>query len=249
MRRRALVFAPLLSLLFAFSSCDTLQQVATQGGLPGTSGTPTATEVNAGLKQALQLGIQDGVKQVSAVNGFFGDAMIKILFPPEARKVESTLRNLGLNKLCDDVILSLNRAAENAAKEATPIFTTALSQMSFNDVMNILLGADTAATSYFRRATTAQLQAKFKPVIAQSLSQVGATRYWSDLMGQYNRIPLVKPVNPDLSAYVTDRAIDGLFTMIAQKEVSIRSRLGARSTPLLKKVFGYAEAQQAGAAR
>lgn len=236
----------LLCTVFLFNSCDTLQQA---GGLPGMGGvtpgtTPTNSEISSGIKQALQIGLQDGVKKVSAVDGYFKNPLIKILFPPNAQKIENTLRNIGLGSLCDQVELSLNRAAEDAAKQAAPIFTNALSQMTLTDVTNILLGSDTSATNYFRRATTSQLVAKFSPVIANSLNKVDATKYWSDVTTKYNQLPLVKPINTDLTAYVTDQAINGLFVMVAQKEKEIRNQLSARTTPLLKKVFGYAAQQQ-----
>lgn len=239
----ALVFAVTI---LCFNSCDTLQQM---GGLPGTGGvtpgtTPTNTEIASGIKQALQIGLQDGVKQVSAVDGYFKNPLIKILFPPNAQKIETTLRNIGLGSLCDRVELSLNRAAEDAAKQAGPIFMSALKQMTLSDAANILLGGDTSATNYFRRATTSQLVAKFSPVIANSLNKVDATKYWSEVTTKYNQIPLVKPINTDLTAYVTDQAVNGLFLMVAQKEKDIRNQLSARTTPLLKKVFGYAAQQQ-----
>jgi len=239
--------AILLSMCFAFNSCDTLQQ-AGMGKFPvsGTAaadtsvGPPNSSEISSGIKQALQVGLQDAVKQVSATDGYFKNPLIKIMFPPNAVKVENTLRGIGLGSLCDNVELSLNRAAEDAAKQASPIFLNALKQMTLQDASQILLGPDTAATSYFKRATTSELTAKFSPVISQSLSKVDATKYWSQVTTKYNQIPLVKPVNTDLTAYVTQKAIDGLFTMISQKEVQIRQQLGARTTPLLQKVFGYA---------
>src|SRR5690606_800356 len=143
----------------------------------------------------------------------------KILFPPEAQKIEKTLRDLGLNQLCDNVITSLNHAAEDAMKEATPIFVNAIKQMTIADATNILLGEKNAATLYFKDKTTLELTDKFKPVIANSLQQVGATRYWGDLATKYNSLPLVKSVETDLSAYVTQKAIDGLFMEIAQEEL------------------------------
>lgn len=205
-----------------------------------TTGPPSSSEISMGIKQALQLGLEQGVKQVSATDGYFKNPLIKILFPPNAVKVENTLRSIGLGSLCDNVELSLNRAAEKAAKQAAPIFLNALKQMTLRDASQILLGSDTSATSYFKRTTTSQLTAKFSPVISQSLNQVGATKYWSQVTSKYNQIPLVRPVNTDLTAYVTQRAIDGLFTMISQKEIQIRQQFGARTTPLLQKVFGYA---------
>lgn len=238
-----------LAIVLSLPACDTLQQMGSLPGTETTGGTPantvpTRTEIVSGIKQALQVGLQDGVKQVSAVNGYFKNPLIKILFPPNAQKVESTLRNIGLGNLCDKVELSLNRAAEDAAKEAAPIFLDALKQMTLTDARNILLGGDSSATHYFRKTTTGQLAAKFSPVIANSLNKVNATRYWSDVMTRYNQIPLVKPMNTDLTAYVTNQAINGLFMVIAQKEKDIRNQLSARTTPLLKKVFGYAAEQQ-----
>lgn len=235
----------LLSLSLIFSSCDTLQQMGT--AYPGVSSTgtlPTNTEIASGIKQALQIGLQDGVKQVSAVDGYFKNPLIKIIFPPNAQKIESTLRSIGLGSLCDKIELSLNRAAEDAAKQAGPIFMNALKQMTLRDASNILLGTDTSATHYFRMATTAELSAKFSPVIANSLNKVNATKFWKETTTKYNQIPLVRPVNTDLTAYVTTQAINGLFVTVAQKETEIRNQLSARTTPLLKKVFGYAAQQQ-----
>lgn len=229
----------LLAFFFCFSSCDTLGQIST-GGISNNGSTPTNSEIGSGIRQALQIGITDGVKQVSAVNGYFDNPMIRIVFPPAAAKVENTLRDIGLGSLCDKVELSLNRAAENAAKQATPIFLNALKQMTLGDAMNILTGPDTAATAYFKRTTTAQLAQQFRPIISSSLNQVNATKYWSDVTNQYNKIPFVKPVQTDLTAYVTQQAINGLFVVIGQKEKQIREQFSARTTPLLQKVFGYA---------
>ncbi len=232
------------------SSCDSLQPIAgTQGGIfdQGTSGStsnttdPSHKEIRSGLKEALQIGLEQGVKQVSAKNGFFNNALIKVLFPPKAQKVEKTLRKIGLNDLCDQFILSLNRAAEDASQKALPIFMKSLKSMSFQDATQILLGSDTAATHYFRKTTTSELANSFQPVIAKSLNKVDATKYWGTLTSKYNQLPLVQPVNTDLSAYVTEKAIDGLFKMVAKKETNIRENLSGRTTPLLKKVFGYAD--------
>lgn len=195
-----------------------------------------------GLKQALEFGTSASADRLSATDGFFANAAIKILFPEEAQKVERTLRSVGLNKLADNVILSINRAAEAAAIEAKPIFISAVKGMTFTDATNILLsGQQDAATLYFKRVTSDQLSSKFRPIIQSSLSRVGATKYWSDAITAYNKIPLVGQVNPDLSSYVTQKAIDGIFVEIAQEEYKIRSRLSARSTPLLQKVFAYAD--------
>ncbi|OJW15797.1 DUF4197 domain-containing protein [Mucilaginibacter sp. 44-25] len=220
-----------------FSSCDTLNQVAQS--TVQQYGNPSQLEISNGLKQALELGTDKSSDQLSAVDGFFKNAAVKILFPPEAQKVESTLRSIGLGKLADNVILSLNRAAEDAAGQAKPIFINAIKQMTLQDVTNILLGRQDAATQYFKRTTTLQLAASFKPVIQNSLNKVGATRYYSDAAAAYNRIPLVTKVNPNVSDYVTQKAIDGLFVVIAQEELNIRQNLSARTTPLLQKIFGY----------
>ena len=201
-------------------------------------------DINNGLKQALQLGLSKSADQLSAVNGYFGNASVKILFPPQAQKAEKTLRQLGLGKLCDNVILSLNRAAEDAAKQAKPIFLNALKQMSIKDVTNILLGSQDAATQYFKNATTNQLTLSFKPVIEVSLNKVGATKYYSDAANEYNKVPFVRKMNPDISDYVTQKAIDGLFFEIALEELNIRKNLGARPTPLLQKVFSFADKNQ-----
>jgi hypothetical protein len=233
-----------LSLTIVLSGCDTLNQYA--GVLNQTVGIPSQAEMGLGLKQALEFGANYSADRLSAKDGYLGNLAIKIVFPDEAKKIENTLRAVGLNSLCDNVITSLNRAAEDAAIEAKPIFVNAIKQMSFQDVTNILLGNQDAATTYFKGTTSIALSDKFKPIINTSLSKVGATKYWGDLMSNYNRIPLVKPINTDLAAYVTDRAINGLFIEIAKEELKIRGNLSARSTSLLQKVFGYADRQKAG---
>ncbi len=202
---------------------------------------PSNLDIGTALKQALEQGTGKSSDQLSAVDGFFGNAAIKILFPPEAQKAEKTLRSLGLNQLCDNVILSLNRAAEGAAKEAKPIFIDAIKQMTLQDVSNILLGNPDAATEYFKRTTTLQLSAKFKPVIQVSLDQAGATKYYTTAATTYNKAPFVKKINTDIADYVTQKAIDGLFMQIAKEELNIRENLSARSTPLMKKVFSFAD--------
>lgn len=232
--------------ILCLSSCDVQSQNKIGSILKQipTSGTPTTLEIGQGIKQALEIGTSQGADKLSAKDGFFGNLAVKILFPTEAQKVEKTLRSIGLNSLADNVILSINRAAEDAAKEAKPIFISAIKQMTIADATNILLGNKDAATEYFKRVTTAQLMEKFKPVITSSLSKVGATKYWSDAALAYNKIPLVKPVNADLSTYVAQKAIDGMFIQVAQEELKIRDNIGARSTGLLQKVFGYADTKK-----
>lgn len=204
---------------------------------------PSILEMATGLKDALAKGTTKSTQQLSAVNGFFGDATVKILFPPQAQKAEKTLRELGLNKLCDDLILSLNRAAEDAAKQAEPIFIEAIRQMSFDDVAAILTGPNDAATQYFKRTTSAQLALAFKPVIQKSLDKVNATKYYAQVVHEYDKVPFVRKLDPDISAYATQKAIDGIFIKIALEELNIRKNLSARTSPVLRKVFAFADSQ------
>jgi len=229
----------ILTTVLLLGSCDVLNQTAQ---VLNQGGNPTQTEIALGLKEALEFGTTSSSERLSVTDGFFANAAIKILFPEEAQKVERTLRSVGLNKLADNVILSINRAAEAAAKEAKPIFISAIKSMTIADAVNILLGGQNdAATVYFKRVTSDQLQLKFQPVIQSSLNNVGATRYWTDATTAYNKIPLVSKVNPDLGAYVTEKAIDGIFYEIAKEELNIRNNIRARTTTLLQKVFGYAD--------
>ncbi|MXV49575.1 DUF4197 family protein [Pedobacter sp. HMF7647] len=238
--KRSITLATLTGAFLIFSSCDTLNQASQV--LAQTTANPTTAEIASGLKQALEVGTTESSEKLSATDGFFGNMAIKILFPPEAQKIEKTLRSVGLNQLCDNVILSVNRAAEDAAKEAKPIFIDAIKQMTITDASNILLsGQQDAATQYFKRVTSSQLQAKFNPIIEASLSKTGATKYWSTAVTSYNKIPLTSKINPDLDAYVTQKAIDGLFHEIAGEELKIRTNFSARSTGLLQKVFGFAD--------
>lgn len=241
MKKLSLFFVA--GVVLCLSSCDVQSQSKIGNILKQipTGGNPTTLEIGEGIKQALELGTSAGADKLSAKDGFLGNLAVKILFPPEAQKVEKTLRSIGLNSLADNVILSINRAAEDAAKEAKPIFISAIKQMTIADATNILLGDKDAATQYFKRVTTAQLMEKFRPVITNSLGKVGATKYWGDAATAYNKIPLVKPVNTDLSTYVAQKAIDGMFIQVAQEELKIRDNINARSTTLLQKVFGYAD--------
>ncbi|HEY2581128.1 MAG TPA: DUF4197 domain-containing protein [Mucilaginibacter sp.] len=202
---------------------------------------PSIAEIGNGLKEALQQGTAKSSDQLSAVDGYFGNAAVKILFPPQAQKAEKKLRQLGFNKLCDDVILSLNRGAEDAAKQAKPIFIDAIKQMTLQDATNILMGSQDAATQYFKRTTSAQLAKAFRPVIQTSLNKTGATKYYGDAANEYNKIPFVTKINPDIVDYATQKAIDGLFYQIALEELNIRKNIGARPSPLLQKVFAFAD--------
>lgn len=242
MMMKVYIIALTCSFLFLVSGCDVVNQATQVLAQQGTGGgLVTQLDMINGLKQALEFGTEKSANQLSTVDGFLGNAAVKLLFPPEALKAEKALRAIGLNRLCDQVILSLNRAAEDAAKEAKPIFITAIKQMTVKDAANILLGNQDAATQYFKRTTSTLLAAKFKPIVQNSLSKVGATNYYSDVVTRYNQIPLVNKINPDLNDYVTQKAMDGLFLEIAKEELKIRTSLSARSTPLLQKVFAYAD--------
>lgn len=199
----------------------------------------SAETVAAGLKEALEVGARKGSEKLSGANGFFADAAVKILMPEEAKKVEQKLRTIGLGNQVDDAILSMNRAAEDAAKSAAPIFVNAIKQISIDDAMGILKGGDFAATNYLKSKTTASLTAAFRPVIEQSLAKVNATKYWNTLFTNYNRFSAEK-VNPDLSAYVTEKALQGIFYQVSLEEQKIRKDPVAQTTELLKKVFGGA---------
>ncbi|OAQ38030.1 hypothetical protein A5893_16540 [Pedobacter psychrophilus] len=205
----------------------------------GISASPT--DIATALKQALELGATKSADLLSTQNGFFANPSVKILFPPEAIKAEATLRKLGLNKMCDDAILSFNRAAEDAAKTAKPIFVNAVKQMTIKDATNILMGANDAATTYFKNNTTDSLSKVFEPIVGNSIEKVGATRLYSDVAERYNKVPFANKINPDLKQYVTQKAIEGLFKQIAAEELKIRENSAFRTTDLMKKVFAQAE--------
>jgi len=198
----------------------------------------TTAEVAEGLKEALIKGISTGSDLASQVDGYFKNPEIKIPFPPEVKKVEDKLRQIGLGNEVDKFVMTLNRGAEDAAKEAKPIFITAIKAMTIQDAWGILKGEQDAATQYLKRTTTPQLKEKFKPVIQNSLNKVSATKYYGDIVNTYNKIPFTDDVNPNLDDYATDKAIEGLFTLIAREEKNIRQDPVARTTELLKKVFG-----------
>lgn len=199
----------------------------------------TTAEVAEGLKEALIKGISTGSDLVSITDGYFKNPEIKIPFPPEVKKVEDAMRKIGLGGQVDKFVLTLNRGAEDAAKEAKPIFIAAIKSMTIQDAWAILKGEENAATEYLKRTTSASLKEKFKPVIQNSLNKVNATKYYGEIITRYNQIPLVEKVNPNLDDYATDKAIEGLFVMIAKEEKNIRMDPVARTTELLKRVFGY----------
>ena len=237
---KSTLFALLISSLI-FSGCESTQQILKTIG-EGTSPGLTNTEIVSGLKEALEVGARNSSTQLSALDGFFKNAAIKILLPEEAQKVEKALRDIGMGSLVDKAILSVNRAAEDAAKSAAPIFVDAITGMTIQDALGILQGGDFAATNYLKSKTTSPLTDAFRPVIDKSLQKVGATKYWSDVFTAYNRFAVNK-INPDLSAYVTGKALDGIFYQVGLEEQKIRKDPVARVSDILKKVFGSKQAQ------
>jgi hypothetical protein len=221
-------------LIFNLTACAELQQVVNQ--LP-QGGVVSNTDIASGLRQALDLGIDKQVTKLTQKDGFFKNDLVKILLPEELQKVDKGLRNIGLGNLADEGLKVLNRAAEDAVKEATPIFINAVKDITFADAKNILLGNNDAATQYLTTKTETALYNKFKPVINSSFSKVGADQIWSNLINKYNTIPFTSNVNPDLTSYVTGEALKGVYTMIAIEEKDIRTNLSSRSTDLLRKVF------------
>ncbi|MFD2518017.1 DUF4197 domain-containing protein [Salinimicrobium flavum] len=225
----------LLIILPFFMGCAELQQIA--DSLPEEGGYISNTEVAAGLRQALDFGIEKQVTKLTEEDGFYRNELVRITLPSELQKVDRTLRDLGMDALADEGLKVLNRAAEDAVKEATPIFVNAVKEITFTDARNILTENDTAATFYLENKTTNDLYAKFNPVITTSLDKVGATQVWTNIINRYNQLPMTNNVNPDLADYVTKEALDGVFTMIAVEEKEIRNNFAARTTKLLERVF------------
>jgi len=242
-------FALLLTIAVCFQACaqDTQTRKSRLGDLldkanktlnNSTGGALTNDEIVQGLKEALKVGISNGSAQASATDGYFKNNTIKLLFPPDAQRVEARLRQVGLGNEVDRFVLSLNRAAEDAAKKSKPIFVKAITSMSIQDALGILRGDSTAATSYLQRTTSQELYTQFFPVVDSTLQLNQATKYYADLVNTYNKIPLVQKVNPDLKQYATQKAIEGLFFLIAQEERKIRKDPVARVSEILKRVFG-----------
>ncbi len=224
-----------LVLILNVTACAELQDIANQ--LPQGPGVLSNTDIAAGLRQALDQGIDQQVTKLTQTDGFYKNELVKILLPQELQKVDKALRDIGLGNLADEGLKVLNRAAEDAVGEATPIFINAVKEITFNDAKNILLGDDNAATQYLTAKTQTALYAKFQPVINNSFSKVGADQIWANLITKYNAIPFTNNVNPDLTDYVTGEALKGVYTMIAVEEKDIRTKVSSRGTELLKKVF------------
>jgi hypothetical protein len=227
--------------IFFLSSCAELQQVIDNMPQQGISN----EQIASGLKEALNKGIDKEVTQLMQPDGFYKDQAVKILLPQDLQKVDKTLRDIGLGNLADQGLLLLNRAASDAVKEAKPIFVEAITTMSFEDAKNILLGDQTAATQYLEEKTSAQLYEKFKPQVAQSLQKVNADKVWADIINRYNQIPFVNKVNPDLTDYVTQKAMEGVFVKIAVEEKKIRTDLNERTSDILRKVFALQDQNRA----
>jgi hypothetical protein len=224
----------LLIALVTLQSCADLQAIASQLPLGGPL---SQADIGNGLRQALEKGVTREVSKLSATDGFFKNEAVKILLPQELQYVDRGLRKIGLGGVADEGLKLLNRAAEKATKEALPIFVDAVKDITFADAKDILLGDQRAATAYLQSKTQKELYDKFSPVIDKNLGKVGATKLWSDAITRYNTIPLLNDVNPDLRDYVTQKALDGVFTMIAKEEVQIRTQVNTRTTDLLKRVF------------
>lgn len=221
-------------LLFSglFYGCDVIKQ------LPTITGGVSEAEAGAGIKEALSQGLANAVLKLNTTDGFYRDAFYKILVPEDAQKIANTLRDIGLGSMVDKAILQINRGAEDAVGYAKPIFVNAIKSMTIQDAIGLVKNGDTSATHFFREKTTAQLVATFTPVIQSSLDKVDATKYYSEMVNRYNSIPFIKKLNPDLTGYVTMKATNALFDQIAQEEKNIRNNFAARTTDLLRKVFG-----------
>ena len=224
----------LIAVVFSslFYGCDVISQ------LPQSTGV-TESEAEQGIREALSQGLVKAVLHLNREDGFFKDALYKILLPPDAKKIENTLRDIGLGSIVDKAILQINRGAEDAAGFAKPIFVDAIKSMTLSDAIGLVRNGDTSATHFFREKTTDALSTAFLPVIKSSLDKVQATKYYGDIVTRYNNFPTTfKKINPDLPGFVTGRAINALFDLVAQEERNIRQNIAARTTEILRKVFG-----------
>lgn len=204
----------------------------------GNGGALSNDDIIKGLKEALSVGTTNSTGKASKFDGFYKNDLIKIPFPPEAKQVKTTVENLGMKPQVDKFVMTLNRAAEEASKEAKPIFINAITSMSIQDGMTILKGNNDAATQYLKGKTQAQLNAAFSPIVKRAIQKVELTKYWKPIVTQYNKVPFVQKVNPDLEKYVTDKALEGLFKLVAEEETKIRKDPAARVSEILRRVFG-----------
>ncbi len=227
---KTIILTCLLS--FSFLSCEVLSKLPSYVPL-------TESEASEGMRQALDQGVSQGITLLNKQDGFFGNEAYKLFLPAEAQQIESTLRQLGMSGLVDKAILQINRAAEDAVGNARPIFVDAIQKMTISDALTIIRGPNDAATSYFRQKTTDQLSAAFAPIIKSSLDKFSATKYYSDVVNTYNRFPTtINKINPDLPSYVVQKTVTALFDQIAKEEANIRANPVARTTEILKRVFG-----------
>lgn len=215
------------------------EKVLTDVTKEATKGTLLSNdEVVKGLREALNIGSANAGNLASKVDAYYKNPLLFIPFPPEAKKAADKLRQLGFGAKVDQFTATLNHAAENAAKSAAPIFVNAVKSMTITDGMSILKGNNDAATQYLKKSTSTQLNVQFKPVISNALNQTNATKYWAEIITIYNKVPGVSKMNPDLIGYTTQKAIDGLFVLVANEELKIRQDPAARVTDILRKVFG-----------
>ncbi len=228
----------LSALLFLLPACDVLKEVA-----DGVLSEPSLDEIGRGLKEALSKGVTKGAAQLAQTDGYYR-SVYKILLPEDVRRVTDKLKNVpGFTNIESELLEKMNRGAEDAAKEAGPIFLSAVRQMTIQNAANILMGADNSATTYLQEKTTTELYGKFNPVIVSSLNKIGANNLWKKAADAYNKLPLVTKVNNDLDDYVTNQALKGLFGKIAEEEKNIRNNKLARTSELLKKVFAKQDAK------
>ena len=219
--------------IFQFSACAQLQQIVNQ--LPNVG--LTNEQIGNGLKEALNNGISNQVTTLALKDGFYKNEMVKILLPDELKKVDKTLRSIGLSNLADEGLKVLNSAAEDAVGEAIPIFSSAIKGMTFIDAKNILIGDKNAATMYLQKTTSEELYQKFNPIIKNSFQKVGADKIWANLISKYNSIPFTSDVNPNLTDYVTHEALKGVFIMVEVEEKDIRANFSKRTSDLMRRVF------------
>lgn len=218
-------------------SCAELSSFVKEVSKNDTVAALSQADIANGLKQALNQGVDEQVSKLTEKDGFYKNELVRIALPPELQKVDKQLRKIGLGSLADDGIKSLNHAAEDAVGRSKPIFVSAITSMSFADAKDILMGGEGAATQYLETTTNEQLYAEFLPEIQQSFDRVGANKTWESIISKYNAIPFIDKINPDLSDFVTQQALTGVYTMIAIEEKSIRSDISARTTGLLQRVF------------
>lgn len=240
---KTILLAFSLSLFLISCKSQTLQTVLDGASevILSEQGQPSQAEIGLGLKEALSVSIEKGAQSLAQKNGFLGNELVKIVLPPEVQEIQKTLDRIGLGALSDELTVKLNRAAEDAALKSVPIFKSAILQMKFQDVMSVLTGTEHAATDYLKSTTSNEILKAFAPQISKSLNKVGAPQLWAEIFGRYNSIPFVKKVDTDLVAYTNKRALSGLFQTVSKREEAIRGSVSQRTSPLLRKVFSYAD--------